>query len=99
MQVDANTVFMPTSRGAKARALLEAGLADILAADNHGDDRSLAEPFRRLAEGGGHEQAALLMVDNPALILADDEVMEVPPLQAKVPLLTRLRSWIGTVSE
>lgn len=99
MQVDANTVFMPTGRGSRARELLAAGLADVLAADNHGDDRSLAEPFRRLAQSGAEEQATKLMVDNPAAILADDELAEVAPLKAPVPILTRIRGWFGTVRE
>lgn len=98
-QVDANTIFMPTGRGDRARRLLAEGLADILAADNHGDDRSLAEPYRRLAATGGAAQATLLMVDNPASILADEDPIDVAPLDVKVPLLTRVKGWMGRVGE
>jgi protein-tyrosine phosphatase len=81
-QVDANTLWHPTGRGRRARELAAAGLVDILAADNHGDVRSLAEPFRRMAESGGEAAATLLMVTNPAAILA-------------VPILSRLKGWLG----
>lgn len=95
MQVDANTLFHPTGRGQRARELLAAGLADILAADNHGDSRSLVDPFHRLVNAGGEAQATLLMIGNPAAILADQELTPVAPLDVKVPLLSRLRGWLG----
>jgi protein-tyrosine phosphatase len=41
MQVDATTLLSPRRRGDRARRLVAEGLADILAADNHGDDRVL----------------------------------------------------------
>lgn len=91
MQVDANTLFMPRTRGERARALLAAGLADILAADNHGDTRSLAAPFASLVAAGGVEQAELLLVRNPGAILADRGTEEVPPLALRTSLLSRLK--------
>ncbi len=42
IQVDATTVTLPRHRGERARSIVRAGLADILAADNHGDDRNVA---------------------------------------------------------
>ena len=39
MQVDATTLLSPQARGQRARQLVAAGLADILAGDNHGDER------------------------------------------------------------
>ena len=99
MQVDATTCFMPTGRGAKARELLASGLADILAADNHGDRRSLADPYRQLGQTGGEAQATLLMVSNPAAILADDELIEVAPFKVKIPLMSRLKGWLGTLQQ
>jgi len=91
LQVDANTLFMPRTRGDRARALVAAGLADILAADNHGDTRSLAAPYASLAEAGGSEQAELLLVQNPGAILADAGTEEVPPLTLRTSLLSRLK--------
>jgi protein-tyrosine phosphatase len=93
LQVDANTLFHATGRGRRARAILEAGLADILAADNHGDSRSLAEPFERIKGTGGEEIATLLMVTNPAAILANQPTLVVEPFALKVPLWSRLRGW------
>lgn len=98
-QVDANTLFMPTGRGERARMLVGAGLADVLAADNHGDARSLAEPYRRLVEAGLEETAELLMVTNPTAILAD-RATELPEAAAvKIPFFQRIRGWFGQVSE
>jgi len=56
MQVDATTLLTPQSRGQRARALVIAGLADIVAADNHGDERSIGTghvdiPGHRLVDG------------------------------------------------
>jgi protein-tyrosine phosphatase len=99
MQVDATTAFMPTGRGAKARELLAAGLADVLAADNHGDTRSLAEPFRRLAASGAEAQATALMVTNPAAILGDDELVQVAPLTVAIPPWSRLQGWLEKFRE
>jgi protein-tyrosine phosphatase len=93
MQVDATTVFQPTARGARARELLGAGLADVLASDNHGDRRSLAFPFEQLSELGGAE-AALLMVTNPAAILADGLTETVGPVQVKLALRGRFKTWL-----
>ncbi len=91
LQVDANTLFMPRTRGDRARALLAAGLADILAADNHGDTRTVAGPYASLAAAEGAEQADLLLVRNPSAILADAETEPVPPLNLRTSLLSRLR--------
>ena len=96
MQVDGTTLFMPKSRGERARALVAAGLADIVASDNHGDDRILTECFVRLCENDGHEQAELLARSNPAAILADKETAAVPPLTIKQTLLTRIRHLFNT---
>ena len=49
MQVDATTLLSPRRRGERARRLV-AGLADILAADNHGDQRLLETGYAMLRE-------------------------------------------------
>lgn len=98
MQIDATTVFQPTARGRKARQLLAAGLGDLLASDNHGDDRTLAEPFARLAALGG-SAATLLMISNPAALLADDRPEPVPPVEVKLSLGGRWRSWLEGMRE
>jgi protein-tyrosine phosphatase len=91
LQVDANTLFMPRGRGDRARQLLAAGLADILAADNHGDDRSVSAPYVSLCEQGGEVQADLLLVRNPAAILADQLTEDVPALTLKTSFFDRLK--------
>src|SRR4026209_2273651 len=53
MQVDAATVLTGRGRGQRARELLAHGLADIIAADNHGDDRMIGAGYRHLCEQGG----------------------------------------------
>jgi protein-tyrosine phosphatase len=91
MQVDANTLFAERARGERARALVAEGLADILAADNHGDDRMLSLPLASLRQHGGEEQAALLLTQNPEAILADRATEVVPPLRIRTSFLARIR--------
>ena len=91
MQVDATTLLSPRRRGERARRLVSDGLADILAADNHGDDRMLGVAHAMLCEHGGSEQAELLTVRNPGAILADGLCDTVPPLPFRVSVIERLR--------
>lgn len=89
IQTDASVLM---GRGAPAElacAMLERGLIDILASDNHGDARSLASARTWLAERGGREQVELLTETNAALLLGDEDPQPVPPLQAG--MLQRLR--------
>jgi protein-tyrosine phosphatase len=95
MQVDATTLLTNRGRGQRARELLTHGLADIIAADNHGDDRMLGAAYRYLCEQGGEHQADLLARKNPAAILAEEPLQPVPPLALKTPLLDRLRQLLG----
>lgn len=92
IQVDATTLATTRGRGERARALVAAGLADILAGDNHGDDRSLATARDFLTEHDGAEQARLLLDANPAAILADGLLEEVPPLPIRTNFISRLRN-------
>ena len=91
MQVDATTLLSPQGRGERARQLVAAGLADILAADNHGDARMLLAGRRVLEDSGGIVQADLLTNRNPAAILADQRTQLAEPLELKTSLLDRLR--------
>jgi protein-tyrosine phosphatase len=91
MQVDATTLMQPRSRGDRARRLLAAGLVDILAADNHGDARSMATAREALQE---HHAAVaeMLLVHNPAAILADGATESVPAVKLKESLLNRIKT-------
>ena len=91
MQVDATTLLSPRGRGERARQLIATGLADILAADNHGDTRMLGAGRRLIEEHGGEEQAELLTRLNPAAILSNQPMRLVEPLELRPSLLDRLR--------
>ncbi len=95
MQVDATTLLGGRGRGHRARALLCQGLADIIAADNHGDDRQMQTATEYLKEHRGQAQAELLAERNPAAILANGELEPVPPLEIKTPLFDRLKLMWG----
>ncbi len=96
MQVDATTIFQPGRRGQRARELLGHGLCDIMAADNHGDGRSLLAPYRMLCEQNGEQVADLLARRNPEAILGEQALTAVPPLVIRPGLLTRLKELFGT---
>jgi protein-tyrosine phosphatase len=95
MQVDATTLLTGRGRGQRARELLAHGLADVVAADNHGDDRMIGTAYRYLCEQNGELQADLLAHRNPAAILAEGELEPVPPLAIRLPLLDRLKQMLG----
>jgi protein-tyrosine phosphatase len=92
MQVDATTLLSAQSRGQRARALVAAGLADILAADNHGDDRNIATGRKFLEAQDGAEQAELLTVLNPRAILNDKPLTAVPPVEIR-------RTWVQKIRQ
>ncbi len=91
MQVDATTVLQPSRRGDRARQLLAHGLADVVAADNHGDNRSVATLRDALANAGAPEVGDLLTRINPAAILEGTQLSPVPPIEVKLSLADRLR--------
>ena len=91
MQVDATTLVQPRSRGNRARKLLAAGLVDLLASDNHGDDRTMATSREALSERN-QAIADLLLIHNPAAILADGPTEGVPSVKLKENLLNRIKT-------
>ncbi len=91
LQVDATTLTMPRGRGDRARDLVGAGLADILAADNHGDTRSVATAVDWLSDHEGADQAVLLLETNPRAILEDRTLYEVDPLPLHNSLWGKMR--------
>ncbi len=96
IQVDATTMTLARRRGERARALVVAGLADILGADNHGDDRNVATARDWLCERGGEEQATLLLETNPRAILDDVSIYEVDPLRIRTSLWHKVRRLFGS---
>ena len=78
-----------------ARAMLGAGLVDILASDNHGDRRSLAD------RGDVDERSSarrrrpeILTTANPALPAGGEPLRPVPPVSFQRGVFDRLRELI-----
>jgi protein-tyrosine phosphatase len=94
-QVDATTLHTPQARGQRARQLVAAGLADILAGDNHGDERTVAGGADFLRAQDGYEQAELLTARNPGAILRDEPLADVAPLAIRRTWMQRLRQLLG----
>ena len=94
MQVDATTLLTSQARGQRARQLVAEGLADILAGDNHGDDRTVATGAAFLKAQDGAEQVELLVVRNPAAILKDTATVGVPPLRIRQSWMKRIKEFL-----
>ena len=96
IQVDATTITRASERGHRARQLLAAGLADVLAADNHGDGRSLASAaaFVREKAEDAHEAIDLLTRRNPSAVVEDRDLAEVPPVRIDEGMLGRARRFL-----
>ena len=81
MQGDASYLLGKGERARLARALLEQGLVDLLASDNHGDRRDLGVARDWLVEIGAGAHASLLTTVNPSRLLRDEPVKPVPGLE------------------
>ena len=90
MQVDATAITRPTTRGRRARELLAAGLADLVAADNHGGRGTIATAWRYLAEHGHEEAARILTSVNPRAVIENGDMVDAPPVEIG-------ESWWGRV--
>jgi protein-tyrosine phosphatase len=95
IQVDSGALVGQGRAQRLAIDLIEHGLVDVIASDNHGDTRTLATARDWLIEMGAAEQAKLLTETNAARILANDPTLPVPPLQPRRGMLTRLRALFG----
>ena len=91
IQTDATMLLAGGPMTELAKSLLEAGLIDCLASDNHGDRRSLAAARVWLDEIGAAEHAQLLTHANPARVLANQPVLPVAPLPLARGVFHRLR--------
>jgi hypothetical protein len=90
---------MPRTRGQRARELLAHGLGDIIAADNHGDDRSLGPVAEALRGQGATEQAELLLNRNPAALVEDREPEDVAPFAMTLPVVELFKRIFGQNTE
>jgi protein-tyrosine phosphatase len=74
-----------------SRQLLELGLVDLFASDNHGDTRTLATARDWLREVSTPEHAELLTRTNARRLLDGEPVMPVPPLPVETGIFSRFR--------
>jgi protein-tyrosine phosphatase len=74
-----------------SRELLEHGLVDLFASDNHGDTRSLATARDWLLEVATPEHAHLLTRGNARRLLDGDPLATVPPVPASAGIFARFR--------
>ena len=74
-----------------ARRLISAGLVDVVAGDNQGDERSLASGVEYLTEQGFPDEAHLLTTENPRAILENGEMTSCPPIPLKTSVMEALR--------
>jgi protein-tyrosine phosphatase len=74
-----------------SRQLLEHGLVDLFASDNHGDSRTLATARDWLLEVSSPEHAELLTHGNARRLLAGEPLAPVPPLPMDTGLFARFR--------
>lgn len=95
IQVDATELTRPTVRGRRARQLLATGLADLIAADNHGNRRLIGTGVKYLAERGAAHQATLLAEVNPLALVDDGDLEPVPPVEFREGVLDRWRRFVG----
>jgi protein-tyrosine phosphatase len=91
IQMDTAALVGKGSIASMARALLDAGLVDLFASDNHGDSRSLAAGRSWLLEVATPEHAELLTRTNARRLLAGEPLLPVAPLPATPGIFHRLR--------
>jgi protein-tyrosine phosphatase len=94
MQIDSTTLLASQARGQRARQLVGEGLGDILAGDNHGDERTVATGARFLDAQDGDRQVELLTVSNPSAILNDLPLTPVPPLRMRHSWMRRIKDFL-----
>lgn len=92
IQMDTAGLLGSGAVSSMSRALLEAGLVDLFASDNHGDSRSLAIARDWLLEVATPEHAALLTRTNARHLLDGAPLIPVPPLPKRGGMFDRLRA-------
>lgn len=92
IQMDTAGLVGRGTMAALSRTLLERGLVDLIASDNHGDARTLATARDWLLETATSEHAELLTRTNARLLLDGEPLVPVPPLAATPSMFARLRT-------
>jgi len=96
IQVDATTLTRSSNRGRVARQLLSTGLVDLVAADNHGDDRLVGNAVQFLSDYESAHIARLLTKTNPRAVVQDGEMMPVPALIFREGLWSKIKHYMGS---
>lgn len=94
IQTDALMLLGSGPMAALAKTLLEQGLVDCIASDNHGDARSLRAARDWLEEIGAAEQAHFLTKVNAERLLAGHAPLPVAPVRIERGFLGRLRELV-----
>ncbi len=94
IQLDSTTLTRATGRGHRARQLLANGLADLIAADNHGNQRILTRGVEYLERRVPGNSAELLSSVNPRAIVDDEEMVPVPPVVVREGMLDWWRRFV-----
>ncbi len=95
IQLDSTTLTRPTTRGHRARQLLAAGLADVIAADNHGNHRWLNKGVEYLEARGGAQSVHFLAPVNPQAVINNQDMIPVPPIDIRENMLDRWRRFVA----
>ena len=95
IQTDTAYLLGEGQRSQLARGMLAEGLIDILASDNHGDQRSLSAAHDWLLEIGAPDASELLTTINPRSLLSDQQLVPVPPVRMETGMFARLRELLG----
>lgn len=94
VQGNADALAADGARGVAARRLLAAGAYDVLASDNHGDARGIADARTLLEACGASAAAALLTAENPARVLRGEATQPVPPVTIRRGVWARLTRYL-----
>lgn len=94
IQLDAAGLLGSEAMARLARQMLEHGLADCIASDNHGDARSQLAARLWLEEIGAAEQAQVLTRANPARLLERHPMLPVAPVRVRRGMLGRLKELV-----
>lgn len=95
IQTDTAFLLGDSERSSLARGMLQEGLIDILASDNHGDERSLWAAHEWLIEIDAADASQLLTTVNPEALLSDQHIVPVPPVRLEKGMFARLRELVG----
>jgi protein-tyrosine phosphatase len=94
IQMDVTAILAPRRMHRFAEELLARGMVDMFASDTHVDQRTLKTARQWLEEVTARETADLLTNENPRRLLADDDVLPVPPIKLHLDMIRRLRELV-----